>query len=281
MQLQGGGVLWNVAALKKVRDASSAGDPNAQYLIGLAATLDSTLQIPQPKAHELLLSAAQGGEPHAQYWVGRQLAAMGDCVPKTKILIWLRHAAGSGEASAQVALAAELLKETPSADQIGQAKTLLEQAASSDSFYVKKHVAALLAASPIESVRNPMTALAVARRLAKDEIQSDPQMFEVIAAANAANADFRAAASHEETAISRASALAWNTSRMAERLQAYQKSQPWYGDVFDLPPVTDELSSHPTAQKVCESDSAKCAKQQSGRYAPDSPQTPLGSHIPQ
>ena len=61
--MSGGGALWSVGALRKVRDESPAA--NLAHLIGLAGSLDSSLQIPTEKAYQLLLSAAQGGQPQA------------------------------------------------------------------------------------------------------------------------------------------------------------------------------------------------------------------------
>jgi hypothetical protein len=271
-----GGVLWSVGALRKVRDDCAAGDPNSQYFIGLAATLDSTLQISTPQAHQLLLAAAQGGQPKAQYWIGRRLAALASCVPKAKMLPWLQQAAASGDGSAQLALAIELLNDV-STDQIAQAKALLERAATSEAFYVRKHVAALMAASPTEGIRNPALALQVARKLAKDEIQSDPQMFEAMAVAYAANGNFSEAALTEVSAIKKAKALYWNTSLMAERLKAYQSSQPWFGDLFIVPSAGAQLPSLRWARKICNSATTKCQE----RNEPDALKVQLGSRIPQ
>jgi len=106
----------------------------------------------------------------------------------------------------------------------------------SDSFYVRKHVVALLAASPLDSLRDPGTALTVAMKLADGEIQSDPQMFEAVGAAYAANGDFRQASAQQQLAIRKARSLAWNTRVMAERLSAYRDARPWRGDLLARPP---------------------------------------------
>src|SRR5262249_27498920 len=106
----GPGALWDVPALKKARETALTGDPDSQYLIGLAATLDQSLGIPASQAHALIISAAQGGHPHAQYYVANRFMSLGSCDTEKKKLPWLRAAAHSGDASAQLALAQDLLR---------------------------------------------------------------------------------------------------------------------------------------------------------------------------
>jgi hypothetical protein len=57
-------------------------------------------------------------------------------------------------------------------------------------------------------------------------------MFEAVAAADAANADFEGARSQQRQAIHKAQLLSWSTERMTERLAAYRGGKPWYGDLF-------------------------------------------------
>ena len=71
----------------------------------------------------------------------------------------------------------------------------------------------------------------------KNPIEADPQMFEALAVAYAANRDFWEAAAKEKTAIKKASVLRWNTQLMEQRYATYHHSQPWAGDVFSLPAV--------------------------------------------
>jgi len=76
----------------------------------------------------------------------------------------------------------------------------------------------------------------VAMKLAAGDIQSDPQMFEAVGAAYAANGDFRQASAQQQIAIRKAQSLAWNTRVMAERLSAYRGGMPWRGDLLAPPP---------------------------------------------
>jgi hypothetical protein len=230
-----GQTLADVQPYKSARAAADAGNDTAEYLVGLTATLDSSLGISSARAGQLLLGAARDGDGAAQYWVGSQLRATSACHGQADGTVWLRHAAEGGNASAQLVLAADLLNTAPAAAQAEQARALLQKAASSDSYYVRKHVAALLAASPVEAVRDPPTARGVALKLVAGQIQSDPQMFEVVAAAYAANGDFHNAVAEQQLAMEKAQTLGWNTSGMGERLSAYRRGQPWRGDLFALP----------------------------------------------
>ena len=151
--------------------------------------------------------------------------------------MWSQQAADAVSAGAQLMLASDLLAATPSAAQAQQARALLQQAGAANSYYVRKHVAALLAASPIEAVRDPAAALSAARALLAGEIQSDPQMFEAVAAAYAANGDFPNAVAQQQLAIRKARSLGWNTRAMSERLGAYRGGKHWYGDLLALPPA--------------------------------------------
>ncbi|HEY0768061.1 MAG TPA: hypothetical protein VGD47_08905 [Steroidobacteraceae bacterium] len=235
--IEGGGGLPGLDAYKVARRAADAGEPGAEYMVGLTATVDASLGISSARAGQLLIGSARYGDTRAQYWVGSQLRATSTCHPQANGAVWLRHAAEGGSAAAQVMLATDLLNGEPSAAQAAQARALLERAAPSDSFYVRKHVVAVLAASPVEAVRDPGTALTVAMKLAAGEIQTDPQMFEAVGAAYAANGDFRHATAQQQIAIRKAVSLGWNTRVMTQRLAAYRRGKPWRGDLFALPPV--------------------------------------------
>lgn len=227
-----GGSLVNAQALRQARSAADAGDPGAEYLVGLTATVDPSLGISYARAGQLLLGSARDGEAEAQYWVGSQLRATSSCHPRADGAVWLRHAADGGSASAQLLLAKDLLANGTGSAQIAEARALLERASSSESYYVRKHVTALLATSPIDGVRDASTALAVATKLSGQPIQSDPQMFEAVAAAYAANGDFPNAVTQQHRGVLKAQSLGWNTRPLEERLSAYRHGKAWHGDLF-------------------------------------------------
>jgi len=229
------GKLTDAMVFKAALPAAEAGDATAQYVVGQAASVDSSLGITSARAADLVLSAARAGNPQAQYWVGAQLRAAATCNPRGSSTVWLRHAARGGSASAQVLLAADLLGGTPTTEQVGEARALLERAALADSYYARKHAAALLAASPVTSVHNPAVAMQAANQLRSGDIQSDPQMFEVLAAVYAANGGFDGAIEQQQVAIRKATALGWNTHLMKQRLAAYRARSAWQGDLFAQP----------------------------------------------
>jgi TPR repeat protein len=235
--LAGSGALAANEPYRSARQRSDAGDAEAQYLVGLTATLDSSFGISYARAGQMLLDSARDGNARSQYWVASQLRASLPCHPQVSGAAWLRHAASGGSAAAQLLLAQDLLAGTPTPEQAAQARELLTHAAEADSFYVMKHVVALLAASPAAGVRDAALARKVAARLAASEIQSDPQMFEALAAADAADGDFHAAVHRQHSALAKAHELQWNTRAMAQRLAAYRAGQAWYGDLLALPPV--------------------------------------------
>ncbi|HVH84406.1 MAG TPA: energy transducer TonB [Steroidobacteraceae bacterium] len=232
--IAGGEVLWSSARYKEARAAADAGDPAAEYLVGLAATADPALGVGAARGTQLVINAARDGNREAQYWLGEQLRSVAACHPKTSGAAWLKHAAAGGDAGAQLQLAADLLSASPSDAQLNEARTLLEHAAAADSYYVRKHVVGLLAASPFVTLRDPATARQLALKLSAGPIQCDPQMFEALAAAAAAAGDFASAVSQQETAIRKARDLAWKTRAMEARLASYKGGKAWQGDVFAL-----------------------------------------------
>jgi hypothetical protein len=226
------GSLADAPVLRQARLSADSGDAAAEYLVGLTATLDSSLGISSARAGELLLGSARDGDSAAQYWVGSQLRAASSCHPRADGAVWLRHAADGGNTSAQLLLASDLLGAGAGSAQIAEARALLERAAASESYYVRKHVTALLAASPTDAVRDAKTALDVAMKLGAQPIQSDPQMFEAVAAAYAANGDFHNAVAQQQHALQKARGLGWNTHLPEERLSAYRHGKAWHGDLF-------------------------------------------------
>jgi TPR repeat protein len=222
---------------RSARQRADAGDADARYLVGLSATHESSLGVSYAQAGQMLLASARDGDAPAQYWVGSQLRASAACHPPADGAVWLRHAAAGGSAAAQLIEAEELLAGAPSGANVAQARELLGRAGRAGSYYVRKHVVALLAASPLDAVRDPAAALTLAKQLEAGEIRSDPQMFEALAAAYAASGDFRHAAGKEQLAIRRAQALGWSTRAMSERLAAYRAGQPWHGALLALAPL--------------------------------------------
>ena len=231
------GNLARSPAYEPALPAAEAGEPAAQYLVGLTATLEPALGVVAARGGNMLIDSARAGDADAQYWVAVQLRAAAACRPQTSWRLWLRHAAEGGSAAAAADYAAELLRGSPSAEQLGEARTLLQRAAASKDYYARKHAVALLAASPVETVRDPKLARSAAETLVHaNEIQSDPQMFEVLAAAYASSNEYGNAVEAQRKAIQKALSLGWTTSLMEERLATYRHDAPWVGDLYAAVP---------------------------------------------
>jgi TonB family protein len=269
--LREGGDLWSVSGIQRARESAAAGSPSAQYLIGLLGTLDPSLKIPVDDARKMLLASAQAGMPEAQYWIGSHLRNESYCSGTNKMQPWLRQAAKSDLSTARIAFVREALAHPETASSIEELRTLVHATAGANDAYSVKHATALLIAPPLADAALALTA---AKKLADMDADYDPQVSEVIAAAHAANQDFRQAIRHQERALGTAEDLHWNVSVMRERLAAYQSSQTWSGDLFALPPATGVLPEVDNPNRGCGRDNAKCER------TPDRKRAPIGSTIP-
>ncbi len=211
---------------------ASAGSPPAQYLVGLTGNFDASLGVTATRAGQMLIDAARAGNADAQYWMSQQATAAAACRKSADPRLWLEHAAQGGNAAARVRLAQLLLHGSPAAADVARARELLEQALAQDNYYALKHAVALLAASPVEGVRDAPAALRGAAHLLSGEIQSDPQLFEAVAAAYAANQRYDDAVAQQRVAVHKAQALGWSIAAMEERLASYRADRPWQGDLL-------------------------------------------------
>lgn len=226
----------NNKVLEEVTAMANAEDPAAQYILGIAGSVDSSLGIPNDKVTLLLLKSAQGGYASAQYAIAHKLQRRAECgVERGKSLIWMKQAAVRGNGPAQVSIASAL-SPTASASEIAAARAMLESAAQSTDYYARKHAVEMLAAAAIPGLRNSEAALNGSTAMLKGAIRVDPQVYEVAAAAHAASGDFQGAATHQQAALGKAKRLGWNTSLIEERLGAYLSNRTWAGDLFVVPP---------------------------------------------
>ncbi len=233
----GGGILWNNEKIEVIKQRAEAGLPDAQFVVGLLGILDDSLKIPEDAAERLLLSAAQAGHPDAQYWIARDIRRERYCRPDSqKSRPWLQQAARGQQIPAKVALAHELLAD-PSQPTAASIKELLQPVIDGDSSYALKHATELLSGVSHPQLRDAVLALRAAQQLGKLDADYDPQVSEAIAAAHAANGDFKRAARFQQRAVKAATELQWNTHSMQERLADYTNSKAWTGDLFAVPPL--------------------------------------------
>lgn len=226
------GALWSNQWVKDTQEAAKSGDLAALYSLAIAAHMDKSLGIKSETKWSWLLSAAQDGEPRAQYWIASLIGIKGHCESQNKMIPWLEQAAKAGHPAAKASLAERTLRGAMDQNGITRIKALLEGLENTTNIYALKHAAAILAASPHVELRDPSTALKLARQIDLKIIPIDPEIHEVIALTLAANQDFEGAAAEQKQALSRAKKLKWNTSEMEIRLDLYQKQLPWTGNLY-------------------------------------------------
>ena len=231
----GEGVLWNNESIERLKQRADAGQADSQFVVGLLGVLDSSLQIPEQKAQQLILTAAQAGHGDALYWIANDLAREGKCQgDKQKAQLWLQQAARSQLIPPKIALAYDLL-ERPTPVAPATVKDLLRPVLLGDNSYALKHAVALFTGVRYPQLQDAPLALQAAQKLDELDAQADPQVSEAIAAAYAVNGDFKRAAKFQQRALKTANELQWNTQPMQERLTAYSNNNAWRGDLFAVP----------------------------------------------
>lgn len=235
--------IWSPGILAGLKAAAARGDLPSLYLYGVIARLDPSLGEAPGNAEAIILEAAQAGNTDAQFWIAMELEPSRRC-GIDRALPWLRAAAEGGHDAARVMLGERLLEGEPGPARVAEAKALFASVAGSTNAWALKHAIAHLAASPREALRDAPAALRATDTLFVKgrNYSQDPQTFEALAAARAANLDFRGAVAAQRKAIAAANRLHWDVSRMLERQATYSKGRMWYGDLYAVPPgiVTDE-----------------------------------------
>ncbi len=211
---------------------AEAGDVSAQMLYGMMLAGLPQLKQSADKAMPWFLKAAQAGAPYAQYQIGtRLLNGQGCQCDAVKGEIWLQKAAQSDQPDAQVTLAEYLLKGNPDHEAIKGAIVWLERAAKQDSKSGKLLLAAVLAANPAVEFRDPKRALTLTENLEREH-RNDPSLWEIRAAANASQGDYKAAAKQQSRAIDQARRLGWDMEPLEKRQALYVAQQAWSGNLL-------------------------------------------------
>jgi protein TonB len=232
----GGGALWDMQAIQRLKAAAEAGHPGAQYIIGAVASLDGSLGIDREDARKMILSAAQGGDARAQYWMA-EATSPNICFTNDRAQVWLEHAATGGHAAAQLALARRLLE--AGGTKADTAPALLASIGITRDAHVLKHAVALAAGVAGVDYRDPALAMKLAEQLDDTPKSLDPQREEALAAAYAISGNFPRAEKVQSRALEKATTLSWNVSLVEERLTTYRAGRVWKGDLFIVPPATN------------------------------------------
>jgi TPR repeat protein len=220
--------------VRVTRTEAESGDAHAQLFYGLLLAGLPQLGERRSEAVPWFLKAAQAGSPSGQYMLGSSLLlGMGCHCEENKGQVWLRKAAEADQSNAQVTLAEYALRGTPDAANTKLAAVWLERAAASGDHDGMYYLSALLAATPIEAMRDPRRALDLLEKVRTD-LSGNPTAIEIRAAAQAASGAFQDAVRSERRAIGMATKLKWDLAPLNERLAHYESRQPWYGDLLGL-----------------------------------------------
>jgi tetratricopeptide (TPR) repeat protein len=214
-----------------IKQKAEAGDPAAQYVQAMILSGDPQFNEPWGNVLPWIEKSAQAGFAPAQYQLGESLLTGRGCeADSSKAMEWLRLAAQQDQPDAQETLARLLLKPGSSFD-AQKALFWLGRASEHGSARANKYLGALLACSADETIRNPTRALELVDEVERGDAQ-EPATIEIRAAAYANLGNYKAAIKSQTLAIKRASGLHWDVSEMNSRLDAYSKSEPWYGELI-------------------------------------------------
>jgi uncharacterized protein len=220
--------------VEDTRKKAESGDAGSELTYGLLLAGLPQLGRSRSEAVPWFLKAAQAGSRSGQYLIGTSLLyGMGCRCEDNKGGVWLRKAAEADQPNAQVTLAEYALRGAPDEKNTKLAALWLERAVASGDHDGMYYLAALLAASPVESLRDPKRALSLLEKIRADET-ANPTAVEVRAAAHAALGAYAEAVKQQQRACSMAGRLAWDLDPLNERLARYQSGQPWYGNLLGL-----------------------------------------------
>jgi TPR repeat protein len=219
-----GPTATQLRAINEVRARAEQGDPNSQLLYGLVSSLRPEFK-PKDNSTNWTLKAAQAGVPAAQHLVGLELMASNDRERnEAKGIRWLEMAVKGGSGGAMAALASHLLRADQHPDSRNRGFVLMERSAGTTHREGKFLFASLLVSWPESTRRDPARALALLKEVG-DAFDYDPLLFEIRAAALAAQGDFQEAKRAQRRAVTTAESLGWDTESYRTRLQAYEQGR--------------------------------------------------------
>ena len=220
---------------RRVHDTEAkaeAGDVQAQMLYGMMLAGLPQLRRTYAQALPWFLKAAQAGAPYAQYQIGTGLLQGRGCQCEAgKGEIWLEKAAQADQSDAQVSLAEYLLKNDSNRESVAGAMVWLERAVKQKNSAAKLLLSAVLAAIPLNDVRDPQRALTLSDSI-EHEYKNDPSYWEIRAAAYAARGDSTAAVKTQGKAVNEATHLGWDVVLLQQRQSLYESGKSWTGNLL-------------------------------------------------
>ncbi|MBI2379611.1 MAG: TonB family protein [Gammaproteobacteria bacterium] len=227
-------------AMNQILQAAEAGSPRAQMIYSQALMLHEVAAKAKNKNPTYWLSlAAQGGDAEAQYSMGSNLIAGAGCrSDQNKGAAWLQLSAQGGNAEAQYELAQLILNDPGHKHDREKARHWLTLAAEANHALAQRRLAWELATDPEPARRDGHRALALAQAAAGSAtkatgrpvakaLESEPEVWETLAAAQAELGQFHKAVELQREAIDEARFRSWDVVAMKQRLIAYQEGKPW------------------------------------------------------
>lgn len=220
------------ADFQKAREAAKAGNPGAQLIYGMMLAGVPELRGDPVEAMAAFKAAARAGVAVAQFLYGTNLlGGWIDERDEASALEWLRKAADQDQPDALVTLSGFALRDDGEGAGAAQAREMLERAVARGHGDAKLHLAALLAAAPRASLRDPARALVLLKEVAWDH-PKEPEIDEIHAAAFAGLDRFDEAVKRQQAAVDLARRLEWDTAPLEEKLAAYKGNEPWFGNLL-------------------------------------------------
>jgi hypothetical protein len=217
-------------------EATARKQPVVQHQLARLLMIFPELKTEENEISRLLTEAAQRGHPTAQQFLGLcSLRLEQGCagISRPDGLGLLAKAAQSGDPVSQFLMGLLALAEGPGAYE--KAAPWLEAGTRSGHTHATKYLAAILATAPASSLRHPRRAQELIEPLTRAaRLGSDPDVWQILAAALAGQGSFDPAAESQRRAVELASRQGWNVTALEQRLATYRGGSAWHGDLLGL-----------------------------------------------
>jgi TonB family protein len=206
---------------KKVADDGSAA---AKFVYAVNVSYIDHFRPEHQVLNQYLVDAAQRGLREAQFMIGRNLLRGQGCeVDVDKGLAWLQQSAQLDYAPAQFLLANETANDPLKQD---SSMIWLQNAADSKHYPSMLQLAWIYATSSDVGIRNPALALELAAEV-ESEYSDKITGWDTLAAAYAANGNFKKAIRFQKKALKLAKKRAWSIPGLQDRFDSYQHGIAW------------------------------------------------------
>ncbi|MGK0474099.1 MAG: TonB family protein [Candidatus Azotimanducaceae bacterium] len=214
-------VQRQVDVFRKEADSGSAA---AKYVYAVNVSYIDHFRPEHQVLNQYLVDAAQQGLREAQFMIGRNLLRGQGCeVDKPKGLAWLQQSAQLDYAPAQFLLANETADDPLKQD---SSMVWLQNAADSKHYPSMLKLAWIYATSRDAKIRDPVLSLRLATEAA-GEYSDKITGWDTLAAAYAANGNFKKAIRFQKKAIKLANRRDWSIPSLEDRLDTYQHDIAW------------------------------------------------------